>query len=94
MAESKTVTAKKNDPMELVAFKLHRRNPSDKVKGIYVNVNTKNHFIPYGKVVDIPRYVAEVIERSIASDEATADKMQEFSEAAEKREKEIRLGIA
>lgn len=40
-------------------------------RGLYVNVNDHNWFIPRGEVVAVPRYIAEVVERSVLQDERT-----------------------
>ena len=40
-------------------------------KGLYVNVNNHNYFIPRGQVVEVPAFIAEVIENSVNQDEAT-----------------------
>lgn len=70
-------------PFDPVRIKLPRdRNEG---KGLYVNVNDHNWFIPRGEIVVVPRYVAEVIENSIKQDERTQaliDRLAEKGEAA------------
>lgn len=50
------------------------RIPRDKngSKGLFVSVNNHRYFIPRGETVEVPDYIAEVIENSIAQDDATA----------------------
>lgn len=56
-------------PDDNVLLKLTRdRNEG---RGLYVNVNDHNWFIPRGEVVAVPRYIAEVVERSVLQDERT-----------------------
>ena len=59
-----------NPAMEMVKVKVYRP-AGTKAKGVYVNVNTHNYFVPYGKEETVPRYIAEVLERSVEQDEAT-----------------------
>ena len=68
------------DPWEKVKIKLPRSKNSG--RGLYVNVNDYNMWIPRGQVVEIPRCVAEVIENSVAQDEATWDKIEQMTEKA------------
>lgn len=69
-----------NPDMEKVKIRL----PFDprKGKGMYVNVNNNNFFIPRGEDVEVPRYIAKVIENSINQDEKTARKIMILSESA------------
>ncbi len=82
----------KHDPMELVSIRIPR-NPMTKATGVYVNVNTHNHFVPYGKPVEVPRYAAEVIQRSIDMDDATAEKINILSGETEQRFNDLDRGI-
>ena len=61
--------AKENDPHRKVKIKI----PREKNKpGVYVNVNTHSFYIPRGEVVEVPAYIAEVLENSAKQDESTA----------------------
>ena len=67
-AKSKAKT-NNNDPYRKVKIKI----PREKNKpGIYVNVNTHSFYIPRGEVVEVPAYIAEVLENSAKQDESTA----------------------
>ena len=58
-----------NDPYRKVKIKI----PREKNKpGVYVNVNTHSFYIPRGEVVEVPAYIAEVLENSAKQDESTA----------------------
>ena len=64
-------------PEDTVLLKLTRdRNEG---RGLYVNVNDRNWFIPRGVTVTVPRYIAEVVERSILQDERTQLLIDELS---------------
>ena len=57
------------DPYRKVKIKI----PREKNKpGVYVNVNTHSFYIPRGEVVEVPAYIAEVLENSAKQDESTA----------------------
>lgn len=68
--EAKTkAKANENDPHRKVKIKI----PREKNKpGVYANVNTHSFFIPRGEVVEVPAYIAEVLENSAKQDESTA----------------------
>lgn len=65
-----------SDPKKLVKIKLPR------VKGgapdLYVSVNDRNWRIQRGKEVEVPAYVAAVIENSIKQDEETAARIDDL----------------
>ena len=67
-------------PFDTVQIKLHRTKSGG--NGQYVNVNDHNFFVPYNKVVNVPRYIAEVVENSVAQDEATYERIVAAEEAA------------
>lgn len=78
-------TAKKEqeqqyDPWEKVKIKLPRAKNSG--KGLYVNVNDYNCWIPRGQVVEVPRCVYDVIQNSVAQDEKTLDRIEALTEKA------------
>lgn len=72
---------KPNDPWEKVRIKLPRDKNDG--KGLYVNVNDYNYWIPRGEIVEVPRFIAAVISNSIDQDEATAYKIDKLSEKAD-----------
>ena len=77
---AKAITKAKN-PMEKIPYTL-RRDPRRQDKGLYVSVNQLRVFVPYGQQVMIPRCIAEIIDRSLAQDEATAQKIMALGASA------------
>lgn len=75
------VITKEESPMDYVPYLL-RRDPRRQDKGMYASVNQLRVFVPYGQQVMIPRCIAEVIDRSIAQDEATAQKIMALGASA------------
>ena len=67
MAATKTIS-----PFDKMTIRVSRPFGS-KAKGIYVNVNTHNFFVPFGKEHEVPRYIYEVLQNSMQQDERTAD---------------------
>ena len=69
--------AKKLDMKEMVKIRLSkdRSNNAD----LFVGVNGYTALIKRGVVVEVPRYVARVIERSIEQDQKTADMIERIS---------------
>ena len=66
---SGTSETQAKDPYRKVKIKI----PREKNKpGVYVNVNTHSFYIPRGEVVEVPAYIAEVLENSAKQDESTA----------------------
>lgn len=73
------MAAKTNDPaMEKVKLRLHRA-PGVKKKGELVNVNNHRWFIPYGETVEVPRYIAEVVENATRQNEETAMRVERLA---------------
>lgn len=70
-----------NDPWRKVKVKLRRDKRSG--KGLYVNVNNHNYFIPRGEVVEVPAFVAAVIENSATQDEETARLIESLTESSD-----------
>lgn len=70
-----------NDPWRMVKIKLHRDKRSG--KGLYVNVNNHNYFIPRGEAVEVPAFIAAVIENSAKQDEETARLIDSLTESAD-----------
>ena len=69
----------KSTPHDRVKIRVHR-NKNEQSKGVFVNVNNHSFFVPYGQTVEVPKYIAEVLERSMAQDEATAAMLETMSE--------------
>lgn len=70
-ATVKTNTPETNTPeVRMVKIKLARSRKDG--KGQYVNVNNHSMWIPRGEVVEVPYYIAEVLENSAEQDERTA----------------------
>lgn len=69
-----------DDPWRKVKVKLHRDKRSG--KGLYVNVNNHNYFIPRGEVVEVPAFIAAVLENSATQDENTARLIERLTEDA------------
>lgn len=87
MSKVSESTEKKIEPevdpgLEYVPYKLQRDPRRKGERGIYVGVNQMRVFVPYGQEVQIPRCIAEVIDHSIAQDEATANKIMDLESKA------------
>lgn len=68
-----------NAAERLVKVKLPRyRNK----KGEYANVNNRNYFIPRGEVVEVPYFIAAILENSMNQDEETARLIDSLSQGA------------
>ena len=76
----KSMLEKPSDPHQLVPVKLHLQK--HRGNGVYVNVNNRNYFIPRGEVVEVPYYVAAVLENSAKQDEETARMIEGLGENA------------
>ena len=70
--------AKENEAMTPTRLRLARSQADG--RGLYVNVNAHNFFIPRGETVTVPRYIAEVVEHSARQDEHTAGLIDALSE--------------
>ena len=75
------VAVDQNDPRRMVKIKLPRDKNSHS-KGIYVNVNNYNYFIPRGEEVEVPYFIAAVIDNSLEQDDKTATLISELSKGA------------
>ena len=79
MPESKAAKPAKQEAKteELVKIKLHkdRSNNAD----VFVSVNDYTAVIKRGVVVEVPWYVARVLERSMEQDEHAAELMEQLS---------------
>lgn len=71
----------KNDPNQLVKIKLHKdkNNSAD----VFVAVNNHKYQIKRGVVVEVPQYIADVINNSIEQDEHTAMLIEQLGERAD-----------
>lgn len=78
------------DPEEKVPFFLFKDN--DKYKDdVFVAVNGRSFQIKRGETVMVPRYVAEILEQSMAQDQATANLIERQSD--EYAAEAARLGL-
>lgn len=68
------------DPFEKVKIKLAKTRTSK--TGLFVNVNNYNYFIPRGEVVEVPLFIAEVIQNSVEQDEHTAGLIESLTREA------------
>lgn len=78
MARNEAAAAR--DPMEGVSVMIPHTY-DENAKGVRVNVNTKDYFVPYNETVTVPRYIAEVVQRSMAADRAAAKRRKEASKS-------------
>lgn len=86
-AKGETVYVKAPAP-EMVKVKLFKDN--DKYKDpLYVSVNGNRFIVPRGVEVEIPDYVAEVIERSMAQDEQTALTIEKLESKFDEKTKDL-----
>jgi len=76
-----TVPARESEARRLVKIKLQKPFNS-KSKGQTINVNNHRFFIPYGKVVEVPFFIAEVVRLSSEQDENTAMMIESMTEMA------------
>jgi len=60
---------------KMVKIKLFRDNGRYK-DAVYAAVNGESYMIPRGVEVEVPDYIAEVVENSIRQDEKTANQME------------------
>lgn len=49
---------------------------------LFVSVNDHNYLIKRGETVEVPRYIAEVIENSVMQDERTEELIETFGASA------------
>lgn len=75
-----------NDPRRMVPVELWF-DKHNKSRGLYVNVNNHNFFIPTGKQVEVPYYIAAVIENSVKQDRNTARLIATLGESGERAAK-------
>jgi len=74
-------------PKKMVKVKLFRDNNQYK-ESVYVAVNGESYIVPRGVEVEVPDYVAKVLQNSIDEDQRTAEmllqKVEEFEEKGKK----------
>lgn len=79
MATAKKTVEKAYDPDEIVTIQLFKDN--DRYKDdLFVCVNGQSYLIQRGVPVEVPGYVAEVIERSQKQDEMSGAMMQRLAD--------------
>lgn len=66
--------------VKMVKIKLSRTRKDG--KGQYVNVNNHSMWIPRGEVVEVPDYIAEVLQNSAEQDERTAAMIDALTESS------------
>ena len=76
-AKSNAKTAPVNEGEKMVTIKLAKGRKDG--KGLYVNVNNHSMWIPRGEKVEVPWFIAEVLETSAEQDERTAALIDQLS---------------
>lgn len=71
---------KENKP-KMVKIKLPKT--AGQSKGLYVNVNNYNMFIPRGETVEVPDFIEEVIRHSVEQDEETLKMIESLTSESE-----------
>jgi len=86
--QPKVLTELPAPPAEKVKVKLFKDNGkySDP---IFVAVNGERYIVPRGVEVEIPEYIAEVLERSMAEDQQTALMLERLENKFNEKTKEI-----
>ena len=72
--EAQEAVKVEQDPNRKVKIKLFRDNNLYK-DAVFVAVNGENYMVPRGVEVEVPWYIAEVLENSMAQDQKTADQL-------------------
>lgn len=67
---------------KMVKIKLFKDN-NKYSNDVFVAVNGENYLIQRGKTVEVPDYIAEVLEHSMEQDERTAELISELSSKGE-----------
>ena len=70
-----------NDPRRLVKIKLHRDKNCN--SDVFVSVNNYRYQIKRGEVVEVPQFIADVLNNSAEQDEHTAELIDQLSATAE-----------
>lgn len=78
--EANDSKAKAPGPMDKVMVLIPHRYDDD-ATGVRVNVNTRNFFVPFNTPVEVPRFIAEVAERSLRSDREAFERRKAAQEA-------------
>lgn len=77
---TKATAETKTPEVKMVKIKLSRTRKDG--KGQYVNVNNHSMWIPRGEVVEVPDYIAEVLQNSAEQDERTAAMIEALTEGS------------
>ena len=72
----------KENAKKMVKIKLFKDN-NKYSNDVFVSVNGENYLIQRGKTVEVPDYIAEVLEHSMEQDERTAELISELSSKGE-----------
>ena len=72
----------KKDDVKMVKIKLFKDN-NKYSNDVFVGVNGENYLIQRGKTVEVPDYIAEVLEHSMEQDEKTAELISSLSSKGE-----------
>ena len=72
----------KENAKKMVKTKLFKDN-NKYSNDVFVSVNGENYLIQRGKTVEVPDYIAEVLEHSMEQDERTAELISELSSKGE-----------
>ena len=70
----------KEDPNRKVKIKLFRDNDRY-TESVYVAVNGESYMVPRGVEVEVPEYIAQVLENSMEQDQATAERLMKLEVA-------------
>ena len=73
--------SKAADPRRKVKIRLQRPF-NTKTKGQTISVNNYRFFIPYGKTVEVPFFIAEIARMSSEQDEKTAEMIDSMADKA------------
>lgn len=86
MSKTTTPTPQQPDPKELVTIKLPRDRKEE--KRVFVSVNNHTYSIARGVEVQVPRYIAEIIDNAEKQKEASLLQIEAYTSASEERVKQ------
>ena len=78
-AQAQELTVLPAPPAKKVKVKLFKDN-GQYSEPIFVSVNGERYIVPRGVEVEIPEYIAEVLERSMAEDQQTALMLEQLEQ--------------
>lgn len=78
-AQAQELTVLPATPAKKVKVKLFKDN-GQYSEPIFVSVNGERYIVPRGVEVEIPEYIAEVLERSMAEDQQTALMLEQLEQ--------------